>query len=68
MKSREIKKIKPNKVVSGVFVTLSILSFIVYHLCISVIEIKYLFFILFTFFASIMICSAKYYNFRTIYK
>lgn len=68
MKSREIKKIKPNKVVSGVFVTFSILAFIIYHLCISVIEIKYLFFILFTFFAAIMVCSAKYYNFRTIHK
>ena len=68
MKSREIRKIKPNKVISGVFATFSILAFIVYHLCVSELEIKYLFFVLFTFFASIMVCSAKYFNFRTIYR
>ena len=68
MKSRTVSKIKPNKVVSGVFITFSILAFIAYHLFVSVYKINHLFFILFTFLASILVCISKYYNFSTIHR
>ena len=68
LKSKGISKIKPNKVISAVIEVFSILIFIIYNLCISGLEISYLFFTLFTFFASVIICFAKYYNFKTIHR
>ena len=68
LKSKGISKIKPNKVVSAIIEIVSILIFIIYNLCISGLEISYLFFILFTFFASLLVCFAKYYNFKTIHR
>ena len=66
LKSKEIAKIKPNKVLAGIIDIFSVLGFIVYHLFVSGFEISYLFFILFSFFSSMIICSAKFYNFKTI--
>ena len=68
MKSNEISKIKPHKVISALIDFLSIVIFIIYNLCISELEISYLFLVLCTLFASVMVCYAKYYNFRTIHK
>ena len=68
MKSKEISKIKANKFISFVLEIISILIFIIYNLFVSEFEISYLFLILFIFFASIMICFAKYYNFKTIHR
>ena len=68
LKSKGISKIKPNKVISAVIEVFSILIFIIYNLCISGLESSYLFFTLFTFFASVIICFAKYYNFKTIHR
>ena len=66
LKCKEIAKIKPNKVVAGIIDVISILSFIAYHLYVSGVEISYLFFVLFSFFSSMIICWAKFYNFKTI--
>ena len=66
IKCKEIAKIKPNKVVAGIIDVFSIVSFIVYHLYTSGFEISYLFFILFCFFSSMIICWAKFFNFKTI--
>ena len=66
MKSREIHKIKPNKIISGIIDVFSIIAFIIYHLCVFDIELNYLFYTLLTFFASIMVSFARYYNFSTI--
>ena len=52
MKSREIHKIKPNKIISGIIDVFSIIAFIIYHLCVFDIELNYLFYTLLTFFAS----------------
>ena len=68
MKSKEIAKIKPNKVIAGIIDIFSIIGFIIYHLSVSGFEISYLFFILLCFFSSTIICCAKYYNFRTIHR
>ena len=66
LKCKEIAKIKPNKVVAGIIDVLSILSFITYHLYVSGFEISYLFLVLFSFFSSMIICWAKFYNCKTI--
>lgn len=66
LKSKEIAKIKPNKVVAGVIDIFSILIFIIYHLFDSKFEISYLYLILFNFFSGLTICCAKYYNYKTI--
>ncbi len=66
LKSKGIAKIKPNKVLAGIIDIFSILGFIVYHLFVSGFEISYLFCILFSFFSSMIICWAKFYNFKTI--
>ena len=66
LKCKEIAKIRPNKVVAGILDVISILSFIAYHLYVSGVEISYLFFVLFCFFSSMIICWAKYYNFQTV--
>ena len=68
IKCKEIAKIKPNKVVAGIIDVFSIISFIVYHLYTSGFEVSYLFFILFSFFSSMIICWAKFYNFKTIHR
>jgi uncharacterized membrane protein YbjE (DUF340 family) len=68
LKSKEITKIKPNKVVAGVMEIFSVLSFIVYQLYFSEFEISYLFFTLISFFSSVIICSGQYYNFKTIHR
>ena len=68
LKSKEITKIKPNKVVAGVIDIFSVLGFIVYQLYSSQFEISYLFFTLISFFSSAIICCAKYYNFKTIHR
>ena len=68
LKSKEIAKIKPNKVVAGIIDIFSILIFIIYHLFDSKFEISYLFFILFNFFSSLIICCGKYYNYKTIHR
>ena len=67
-KSREISKVRLNKIISGSIEICAILTFIIYHLIISEMQITYLFFVLQTFIASILVCSAKYYNFNTIHK
>ena len=66
IKCKEIAKIKPNKVVAGIIDVFSIICFIVFHLYTSGFEVSYLFFILFSFFSSMIICWAKFYNFKTI--
>ena len=53
LKSKEIAKIKPNKVVAGVIDIFSILIFIIYHLFDSKFEISYLYLILFNFFSGL---------------
>lgn len=68
IKSKEIAKIKPNKVVAGIIDIFSILSFIIYQLYFSEFEISYLFFILITFFSSAIICCSEYYNYNTIHR
>ena len=68
IKCKEITKIKPNKVVAGIIDVFSVLIFLIYHLFSSGFEISYLFFILFNFFSSMIICYAKYYNFKTIHR
>ena len=68
LKSKGISKIKPNRVISALIEVLSILVFIIYHLFFSELEISYLFFILLTFFASVIFCFAKYYNYKTIHR
>ena len=68
MKSRKLTKIKFNKVISLIIIVLSIIAFVIYNLCVSDFDISYLFFILLNFFASIMICLAKYYNYNTIHR
>ena len=68
MKSKGIKKIKLNKIISAVLGIISILIFIIYNLCVSDLKVSYLFFISFTFFASIMISFAKYFNFKTLHR
>ena len=68
MKSRKLSKIKFNKVISLIIIVLSLIAFVIYNLCVSDFDISYLFFILLNFFASIMICSAKYYNYNTIHR
>ena len=68
IKCKEIAKIKPNKVVAGIIDVISILSFIVYHLYTSGFEVSYLFFVLFSFFSSMIICWSKFYNFKTIHR
>ena len=68
IKSKEITKIKPNKVVAGIIDVFSVLIFIIYHLFSSGFYLSYLFFILFNFFSSMIICYAKYYNFKTIHR
>ena len=67
-KSREISKIRLNKIISGSIEICAILTFIIYHLINSEMKITYLFFVLQTFIASVLVCSAKYYNFKTIHK
>jgi len=68
MKSRKLTKIKFNKIISLIIIVLSLITFIIYNLCVSDLDISYLFFILLNFFASVMICSAKYYNYNTIHR
>ena len=68
MKSRKLTKIKFNKIISLIIIVLSLITFIIYNLCVSDLDISYLFFILINFFASVMICSAKYYNYSTIHR
>ena len=68
IKSKEISKIKPNKVVAGIIDVFSILIFIIYHLFSSGFYLSYLFFILFHFFSSMIICYAKFYNVQTIHR
>lgn len=69
LKSKEITKIKPNKVIAAIIDIFSIISFIIYHLYVSSgFEISYLFFILLCFFSSALLCFAKYYNFSTIHR
>jgi len=68
MKTGKISKIKLNKILSLVIVVISILAFVIYNLCFPDLDFSYLFFILLTFFASVMVCSAKYYNYNTIHR
>lgn len=68
IKSKEISKIKPNKVLAGVIDVFSVLIFIIYHLFWKGFGISYLFFVLFNFFSSMIICYAKFYNFKTIHR
>ena len=68
LKSNQIRKIKPNKIISAIIEVMSILIFIIYNFFFSDLEISYLFFILLTFFASVIFCFAKYYNYKTIHR
>jgi len=69
LKSKEITKIKPNKVIAAIIDIFSIISFIIYHLYVSSgFELSYLFFILLCLFSSSLLCFAKYYNFSTIHR
>ena len=66
IKCKEIAKIKSNKVFVGITDVLSILSFITYHLYVLPVEISYLFLVIFSYFSSMIICWAKFNNYKTI--
>ena len=46
MKSRKLTKIKFNKIISLIIIVLSLITFIIYNLCVSDLDISYLFFII----------------------
>ena len=68
MKSKEITKIKPNKLIAAIIDVFSIICFIIYLLFMQEVPISYLFCILLALLSSIIIAGAKYYNYNTIHR